>query len=390
MCNLWTIQPRAILCKVDGQSFGGQPRLASMWSGWTGSFHVSSGVGFGGERSLATVAANTSCCLRVPLLRREGGTGRTGSSHPLGACSNRHGCRRASLNAGNALHLDVAGVTVVAMAVAVALDRLCVILLVLLAAAAVGRDWARGRDSRLGGNLDGLGLWWCGPSRDLPVDAGKGLELEATLGPLSTWLAGAVEGTQAGIDSTLIRLGTEPVCSRSGLEGTIVPRTMLELCKSVDGDWVVYSHPLPLLRTRLSANLARCVPIHSSSRPLDTLLLRALALARWAHHRWDGRATVGGRGRVRVGGVLWDRRGGGLERRRIRRGRVLGVLHGRVFLGVLRGWVEEGSQSIGRDLEDDEPRGCTRGLASILRRTCGLDGWCHCAGCITRSRRQYA
>lgn len=130
------------------------------------------------------------------------------------------------------------------------------------------------------------------------MDAGKALELETALGPLSTGLAGAVEGTQAGIDSTLICLGAESVCSRSGLEGTVVPTTMLVLSRCVEGEGVVYSHSLSLLGTRLPADLARRVPISRGSWSLYSLLLRTLALSRWTHRRWDRRAAVGGRRRV--------------------------------------------------------------------------------------------
>ena len=153
------------------------------------------------------------------------------SSHPLGACSNRHGCRRARLNAGDALHFDVAARDAVAVAVGITLERLDGAVLVLLAAAAIGRDSTRGGISLVGGDLDGLGLRWRGPPRNFPLDAGEGLELEAALGPLPTWLAGAIEGTQASIDGALVRLGSESVCSRSGLEGTVVPVAVLALCK---------------------------------------------------------------------------------------------------------------------------------------------------------------
>lgn len=59
---------------------------------------------------------------------------------------------------------------------------------------------------------------------DLPLDAGEGLEPEASLGPLAARLAGAVEGTQAGIDSALVRLGAEAMgIAAGGLESAVFP-----------------------------------------------------------------------------------------------------------------------------------------------------------------------
>lgn len=183
------------------------------------------GMIFPGKRSHATIVAHTAR-LGTPVGSREGRTDRaTGSLHPLGACSDRHGCRRAGLDTRGALHLDVPARD--AVGVAVALGRLGDKLLVLLAAAAIGRDGARGSDPLLRGDLNGLGLWWCGPSRDLPLDAGEGLEMEPALGPLPTRLAGAIESAQASVDSTLVRLGAESVCSSSRLERAVIPRAVL-------------------------------------------------------------------------------------------------------------------------------------------------------------------
>lgn len=141
----------------------------------------------------------------------------------LSACRDGHGRRRAGLDAGQALHLDVGARGAVVLALAGVAHA---VLLVLLAAAAVGRRGRRGGHAVLpvrGGGLVGrLGLGRRRPPVDLPVHAGEGLELEAALGPLAAGLAAAVEGAQAGVDSALVRLGAQSVGGGSGLEGAVI------------------------------------------------------------------------------------------------------------------------------------------------------------------------
>ena len=63
------------------------------------------------------------------------------------------------------------------------------------------------------------GTKWRGPGTERPRHAGEGLELEAFAFPLTTGLAGAVEGAKAGVDGTSIRFGTELVVDNSSRHG---------------------------------------------------------------------------------------------------------------------------------------------------------------------------
>lgn len=144
--------------------------------------------------------------------------------HASSASRYGHGNRRRSLHTRNAVHLDVGSRIAV-----LALGWLGDVLLVLLAATA-RRHRARCGDLFGGGLLNRLGLWWSGPPVNLPRDTGKGLELEAALGPPATGLAGAVESTQTGVDSTLVRLGAKSVGVHSGrLEGSVFPREAVSI-----------------------------------------------------------------------------------------------------------------------------------------------------------------
>lgn len=138
---------------------------------------------------------------------------------------------------------------------------------------------------------------------NLPFDASKGLEAKAALVPLATWLAGAVEGTQAGVDGTLICLGAQSVGIRSGgLKSTVFPeeivsKRVLKYCRRMVDDDL---HSLPLLGSRLSTDLCRSVAGHCSCRPLDALLL----VVRGAHCRWDGGAAICRRSQAGLGGKI--------------------------------------------------------------------------------------
>lgn len=115
------------------------------------------------------------------------------------------------------MHLNVTGDVAVAGAVS-----LLSILLVLLAAAVGGRN-----RRVLGARLNTVLLRGC-PAWNLPDDASKALESEAALGPFATGLAGAVECAQAGVDSTLVCLGTKLVTSTSSVGGAgVIDRAVL-------------------------------------------------------------------------------------------------------------------------------------------------------------------
>lgn len=104
--------------------------------------------------------------------------------------------------AGGALHLDV--VAAVTVAGTVGLLAVLFILLGATLSRRSGRVFGAGLGSLLLGSY---------PARNLPCDACKALELEASLGPSSTRLARAVQSTKASVDSSLIRLGSQFVAS---------------------------------------------------------------------------------------------------------------------------------------------------------------------------------
>lgn len=54
------------------------------------------------------------------------------------------------------------------------------------------------------------------PAWDLPKSAGEGLEGKTGLGPLAAWLAGAVEGAEAGVDGSLVGFWAELVEGADG------------------------------------------------------------------------------------------------------------------------------------------------------------------------------
>lgn len=83
------------------------------------------------------------------------------------------------------------------------------IVFVLFAATIVGR----GRGARVFGAGLGRLLGRCGPSGELPDDAGEGLEGESAACPSAAGLARSIESAKAGVYSTLIRLGAELVAS---------------------------------------------------------------------------------------------------------------------------------------------------------------------------------
>ena len=119
-------------------------------------------------------------------------------------------CRRWSVGAGCTLHLNIGA----ASAVAGAVGLWSVLLVVLLAAAA------------LGGGLSGVfGLAGlssrCGPAGDFPNDTCEALECEASSGPLATRLARPVEGSKASVDRALVCLGSKFVSAR-GSAGSVV------------------------------------------------------------------------------------------------------------------------------------------------------------------------
>lgn len=63
---------------------------------------------------------------------------------------------------------------------------------------------------------------------DLPLDTSEGLEAEAPLVPLAARLAGAIEGPEAGVDGTLVGLGTQSVgVASSRLQAAIFPESLL-------------------------------------------------------------------------------------------------------------------------------------------------------------------
>jgi hypothetical protein len=108
------------------------------------------------------------------------------------------------------LHLDIGAVVTVAGAV-----RLRAVLLVLLAAAALCRS--------LGGFLGLEALSGrCGPSWNFPNNTREALEGEASTSPLATWLARSIERSKAGVDSTLVCLGTKLVSARGSTGGVVV------------------------------------------------------------------------------------------------------------------------------------------------------------------------
>lgn len=142
-------------------------------------------------------------------------------SQPVMAVSLRGGrnsnrCGRACRDAGRStLHLDIA-----AAVAGVALDL--IVLLVFFVAAL-----SRGRSRLLNGWLLGGGLGRCSPAGNLPDDTGEALEGEVALGPFTARLARAVEGAEAGVDSTLVGLGAELVggteATRAiGVDGAVV------------------------------------------------------------------------------------------------------------------------------------------------------------------------
>lgn len=112
-----------------------------------------------------------------------------------------------------------------AVAVASAGDSLA-ILLVLLAAAIVGRWRRRVFVTGLGGFL-----LRSRPSRDLPRDAGEALELKVSPSPLATRLSRPVEGAQASVDGALVRLGTKLMPSSSAAGGRLAGAVVTNRCQ---------------------------------------------------------------------------------------------------------------------------------------------------------------
>lgn len=121
--------------------------------------------------------------------------------------------------AGGTLHLDVVAAVAVAGTVG-----LLAILLIFLGATLGGRGRGSGRifSTRLWSLLLGSD-----PARNLPCDACKALELEASLGPSATRLARAIESAKACIDGTLVCLGSQLVAS-SRLGARMIDRTVLQ------------------------------------------------------------------------------------------------------------------------------------------------------------------
>ncbi len=68
------------------------------------------------------------------------------------------------------------------------------------------------------------GLLRCPPRRDEPGDAGEAFELEALALPLPARLAGPVERAEAGVDGTLVCLGSQLVtgCGCCSCDGELV------------------------------------------------------------------------------------------------------------------------------------------------------------------------
>lgn len=63
------------------------------------------------------------------------------------------------------------------------------------------------------------------PAGQIPQNPREALELQRLAFPLATWRSRTVEGTKAGIDGSLVRLGTEFVCSRAEftrVEGSVI------------------------------------------------------------------------------------------------------------------------------------------------------------------------
>ena len=98
-------------------------------------------------------------------------------------------------------------------------DLAVTVCLVLFAAAARSRS--------LGLTID-LDLWWCLPAWNLPDGAGEGLEGERALGPLAAWSTRAIEGAEACIDGSLIRLRS---ALRRGLDDCAIGGSILTIDK---------------------------------------------------------------------------------------------------------------------------------------------------------------